>query len=207
MTPLPYESLSSFNRRVEQDMRSGVRTAIKEAGAASKKKKAAKKVKAAKEAAAGEDAPEDFVEEDPDKAPKFGAKANVKKPKPTPEESVDPFAKKDTSGRSGKTEFDVAPQRRGIIDVVQAPPTLARPARKNLLEKVLGPGGSASDGSIDAGGMPTFRMKGAEEAVGHSRLPIDPAMKMLLDAERERAVKMYRELKEKKEKEKEKVRV
>jgi hypothetical protein len=201
MTPLPYESLASFNRRVEQDMRSSVRTAIKDAGSAAKKKKEAKKVKAEKEAA-GDDEAEDFVEEDPDKAPKFGAKANVKKPKPTPEESVDPFAKKDTKGRTGKIEFDAAPQRRGLVDVVQAPPTLAKPARKNLLEKVLGSGGAASDGSVDAGGMPTFRMKGAEEAVGHSRLPIDPAMKMLLDAERERAVKMYRELKEKKEKEK-----
>ena len=43
-----------------------------------------------------------------------------------------------------------------------------------------------------------MRIAGMEEPVGRSRLPIDPVMKALLDRERERAVKTYRELKEKK---------
>ncbi|GAA5906014.1 hypothetical protein JCM6882_003536 [Rhodosporidiobolus microsporus] len=202
LAPLPYESLSSFNRRVEQEMRGSVRTAIKDAGAAAQKKRDRKgKEKAKKE---GED--EEGEEEEEEQQQGKG-----KKPKPTPEESFDPFASKrlqqqqreQQQNRSGKTEFDSAPLRRRIDDVVQAPPTLAPAARKGLLAKVLGPGGAASDGGVSSEGGPVggYRLKGAEEAVGSSRLPINPAMKALLDQERERAVRMYRELKEKKEKE------
>ncbi|GAA5860982.1 hypothetical protein JCM8547_007996 [Rhodosporidiobolus lusitaniae] len=199
LTPLPYESLSSFNRRVEQEMRSGVRSAIKDAGASAKKKKDRKgKQKQADDEEGAEE------EEEEKQAPKHGGKPPAKKPKPTPEESIDPYAPKrlqeQQRGRTGKTEFDTAPQRRRVDDVVEAPPVLAKPARKGLLDKVLGPGGAASAG-VTSEGMPVggFRMKGAEEPVGSSRLPINPAMKALLDAERERAVRMYRELKEKKE--------
>ncbi|GAA6013002.1 hypothetical protein JCM10207_008409 [Rhodosporidiobolus poonsookiae] len=210
LTPLPYESLSSFNRRVEQEMRSSVRSAIKDAGSTAQKKKD-RKGKAKK---TDDDDEED---EDEDAQPHKGGKPPSKKPKPTPEESLDPFApaklqrqqREDEAAatgagrnRTGKTEFDTASQRRRIDDVVQAPPTLAQPARKGLLAKVLGPGGAASAG-VSSEGTPAggFRLSSAEAPVGSSRLPVNAAMKAMLDAERERAVKMYRELKEKKEKE------
>ncbi|GAA5825802.1 hypothetical protein JCM11251_000375 [Rhodosporidiobolus azoricus] len=206
LTPLPYESLSSFNRRVEQELRGSVRSAIKDAGAAAQKKRDKKGKEKAKKN--GEDDEEGDEEEEEEK----GKPGKGKKPKPTPEESFDPFASKRLQqqqreaeqNRSGKTEFASAPLRRRVDDVVQAPPTLAPAARKGLLAKVLGPGGAASAGGVNSEGGPVggYRLKGAEEAVGSSRLPINPAMKALLDKERERAVKMYRELKEKKEQEK-----
>ncbi|BGP15871.1 hypothetical protein JCM10213_005643 [Rhodosporidiobolus nylandii] len=202
MTPLPYESLASFNRRVEQEMRSGVRSAIKDAGAAAKKKRE-RKEKAKK----GDD--EDDEEEEEQQHTGKG-KPPAKKAKPTPEEAIDPYAshklqkeqQEAARNRTGKVEFDSAPLRRRVDDVVQAPPTLAKPARKGLMAKVLGPGGAASSGVTSEGGSAGgSTMNGAEAPVGSSRLPVNPAMKALLDAERERAVKMYRELKEKKEKE------
>ncbi|GAA5970981.1 hypothetical protein JCM11641_004534 [Rhodosporidiobolus odoratus] len=205
LAPLPHESLSSFNRRVEQEMRSTVRSAIKDAGAAAQKKKDRKK-KAKK---ADEEDEEAELEEEQQGA-KTGAQ---KKPKPTPEESIDPFAparlqqQAAARNRSGKTEFDTAPLRRRVDDVVQAPPTLVPAARKGLLAKVMGPGGSASAGvSSEGTSTGAFRLKGAEEPLGRSRLPVDPAMKALMDAERQRAVKMYRELKEKKEQDKDRLR-
>lgn len=43
-----------------------------------------------------------------------------------------------------------------------------------------------------------MRIAGMEEPVGKNRLPVDPVMKALLDREREKAVSIYRELKEQK---------
>ncbi|GAA5907860.1 hypothetical protein JCM5296_005804 [Sporobolomyces johnsonii] len=209
LTPLPYESLATFNRRVEQEMRSDINAVIQKSKESTQKKKENRKGK--KKQGDDDDDNDDAggaaaaQEDDKNKVGRDGKK----KPKPTPEESLDPFAPKrlqqqqqqqqQQRGRTGKTEFDTASQVRRVDDVVQAPPTLAKPARKNLLEKVLGPGGAASDGSGAGAG---FRLAGAEERVGSSRLPVNPAMKALLDQERERAVRMYRELREKKDKEK-----
>ncbi|GAA5989716.1 hypothetical protein JCM10908_000605 [Rhodotorula pacifica] len=219
LTPLPHESLSSFNRRVEQAMRGSVRAAIKESSSTAQKKKErkGKAKKAEGEDGEGDDG-EDIAEEDarPVKRGRDGKPLLKKGTKATPEESVDPFAKRkkpsvsddadeDGSGaprnRSGKTEFATVSQRRRVDDVVQAPPTLADPARKGLMAKVLGPGGAAACGVPAAPSGGTFRLAGAEAPVGSSRLPINPAMKAMMDAERERAVRMYRELKEKREQE------
>lgn len=173
--------------------------------------------------------------------PKYGAdKKGVKRTKPTPEESIDPFAKRPKQskqqvdndeqeggggggssllpgaerhkrGRTGKIEFDQAPREaRGLTEVALAPPTLAKPARKGLLAKALS---SASDGTTapagarlaegaGGGGFAGLRLAGMEEPVGKHRLPVDPVMKALLDREREKAVRVYRELKEQKYKEK-----
>ncbi|CEQ40401.1 SPOSA6832_02045 [Sporobolomyces salmonicolor] len=202
LAPLPYESLATFNRRVEQEMRSDINAVIQKSKPSTQKKKENRKGKK-KQGEDGEDEDAGGAAAAADDTEKVG-KDGKKRPKPTPEESLDPFAPKRLQqppqrGRTGKTEFDTASQIRRIDDVVQAPPTLAKPARKNLLEKVLGPGGAASDGSGAGAG---FRLASAEEPVGSSRLPVNPAMKALLDQERERAVRMYRELREKKDKEK-----
>ena len=222
LTPLPHESLSSFNRRVEQAMRGSVRAAIKESSLTGQKKKE-RKVKAKKGEEGGEDADADEIAEEdarPVKRGRDGKPLLKKGTAATPEESVDPFAKRKKKpaasatasdddqdaprNRSGKTEFATVSQRRRVDDVVQAPPTLADPARKGLMAKVLGPGGAAACGVPSAaasGGSGSFRLAGAETPVGSSRLPINPAMKAMMDAERERAIKMYRELKEKREQE------
>ncbi|BGP39764.1 hypothetical protein JCM10450v2_003734 [Rhodotorula kratochvilovae] len=208
IAPLPYESLGSFNRRVEQELRGTVRSAIQAAGSTAQKRKD-RKGKAKK---TDDDGDEEEEDEANVKRGRDG-KPLLKRAKPTPEEAHDPFAKKakpsaaadddDEGGgrnRTGRTEFATADNRRRIDDVVKAPPTLADPARRGLMQKVLGPGGAAACGVTSEGaGVP--RLAGAEAPVGSSRLPINPAMKKLLDAERERAVKMYRELKEKREKE------
>ncbi|GAA5856026.1 hypothetical protein JCM9279_003380 [Rhodotorula babjevae] len=227
MQPLPYESLGSFNRRVEQEMRGTVRSAIQAAGSTAQKRKDRK----GKKKADGDDGDED--EEDVDEGPvKRGRDGQPlrKAPKATPDEARDPFAKKPRPAaagadsddanddgddarrnRTGRTEFETVSQRRRIGDVVQAPPTLADPARRGLMHKVLGPGGAAACGTTSEGpgvvrgasGKGKGKGKGGIEApVGSSRLPINPAMKALLDQERERAVRMYRELKEKREQDK-----
>ena len=225
MQPLPYESLGSFNRRVEQEMRGTVRSAIQQAGSTAQKRKDRKgKKKADGEGDDGDQGEgEDEVDEGPVKRGRDG-KPLRKAPKATPDEARDPFAKKpraadpsadsdDGDGddarrnRTGRTEFETVSQRRRIGDVVQAPPTLADPARRGLMHKVLGPGGAAACGTTSEGpgvvrlqgAGASAKGKGVDAPVGSSRLPINPAMKALLDQERERAVRMYRELKEKRE--------
>lgn len=205
-------------------MRDSVRAAIKESSLTGQKKKERKgKAKKAEEGGEGEGGDE-IAEEDarPVKRGRDGKPLLKKGTAATPEDSVDPFAKRKKNSaaapadvddedtprnRSGKTEFATVSQRRRVDDVVQAPPTLADPARKGLMAKVLGPGGAAACGvpsaaaAAGSGGSGTFRLAGAETPVGSSRLPINPAMKAMMDAERERAIKMYRELKEKREQE------
>lgn len=202
--PLPYESLSSFNHRVEQEMRHSVRSAIKDASHTVQKRKDRKGKAKQVDDEEDEDEEESGIAKDKD------GKPVAKKAKPTPEESLDPFAKpkaqreqqqlEQAKSRSGRTEFAAAELRRRVDDVVQAPPTLADPARKGLMQKVLGPGGAATCGTTSEG-PGTFKLAGPDAPVGSSRLPINPAMKAMLDAERERAVKMYRQLKEQREKE------
>ena len=201
-------------------MRSSIKSTIQASKNVNKKTKEVLKLKDAERKAAkgkteyAEDADEEWggigaEEEDPERPKKYGKE----KEKAKPEEARDPFAKQPKKksvaaleddekeaalprGRTGKTEFSTASQTRSINDIVLAPPTLAKPARKGLLAKALS---SASDGTDKKGILGgEMRIAGMEEPVGRSRLPIDPVMKALLDRERERAVKTYRELKEKK---------
>jgi hypothetical protein len=239
LKPLPYESLSTFNRRVEQEMRSTINSTIAASKNVNKKTKEVLKDKK-KLAKAGKGTVADDVDEEwggivePEESGGTGGEAGdekikygkEKKVKPTPEESRDPFAKqpkklktsttgsttaeddkeetveKVPRGRTGKTEFDSAPLSRGLTKPVLAPPTLAKPARKGLLAKALS---TASDGTAGSrlgaesgGGFAGLRLAGMEEPVGKNRLPVDPMMKALLDKEREKAVRIYRELKEQK---------
>ncbi|GAA6010751.1 hypothetical protein JCM11491_002929 [Sporobolomyces phaffii] len=238
LQPLPYESLSTFNRRVEQEMRPTINQTIQASKNVAKKTKEALKDKKLKsktgKTEVAEDADEEWNGIDDEEGgggsttTKYGKE---KKDKPTPEESRDPFAKQPKRpraapdaahanedgqdgderdgrlprGRTGKTEFDSAPLARGLKQVVLAPPNLAKPARKGLLAKALS---SASDGTTNTtagarlasasaeGGFAGLRLAGMEEPVGKNRLPVDPIMKALLDREREKAVRIYRELKE-----------
>ena len=164
MAPLPYESLSAFNRRVEITLRPEINTAIRHSKASSTKSKNAKKAKAA--------------DGEGDEMPKEGeaiTSGNQKKTKvATAEESVDPFAKKQKV-RTGPTEFEEASLRRNVNDVVQAPPTLKKARR---------------------GVAPTTR---AEQALPAHRQPVSEAIKLMMEAEREKAIKQYRGLKEQRE--------
>jgi hypothetical protein len=54
----------------------------------------------------------------------------------------------------------------------------------------------SAEGGGAEGGFAGLRLAGMEEPVGKNRLPVDPIMKALLDREREKAVRVYRELKE-----------
>ena len=75
--------------------------------------------------------------------------------------------------RPRKTEFETLPVRRGITDVVQAPP--ARLPSLKRLPKQTG---------------------GAFSATG--RTPLNAGQKRLMEEERERVIKRYREMKEEK---------
>ncbi len=97
---------------------------------------------------------------------------NQKKTKvATAEEAVDPHAKKQKV-RTGPTEFEEASQRRSVGDVVQAPPTL-----KKAMRRVA----------------PTTR---AEQALPVHRQPVSEAIRLMMEVEREKAIKQYRAMKE-----------
>ena len=108
---LPYESLASFNRRVEIALRPSIDSAIRGAKASSakgKREKVQAKKDRAEALAAAELAKKEAAEE---------AAGGVKKKAP-----VDPFVPpvKERPAR----EFESASQRKNITDVAMAPPTL-----------------------------------------------------------------------------------
>lgn len=88
----------------------------------------------------------------------------------TAAESVDPHAKKERV-RTGPTEFAEASQRRSVADVVQAPPTL-----KKAMRRVA----------------PATR---AEQALPVHRQPVSESIRAMMEVEREKAIKVYREMK------------
>ncbi|KAK4705478.1 hypothetical protein P7C70_g733, partial [Phenoliferia sp. Uapishka_3] len=73
-------------------------------------------------------------------------------------------------------EFEEASQRKMVGDVVMAPPTLKKPMRKG-----------------DAG-------PSAHDAMPAGRMPVSDNLKKIMEAEREKAVRMYRDMKEKRDK-------
>lgn len=104
------------------------------------------------------------------------ATANKGKGKATAETSVDPLVPP-VKVRNGRTEFAEASQVRSITDVAMAPPTLKKARR-----------GAAPNASTSAP-MPAGRM------------PVSDGLKKIMELEREKAVRMYREMKEKRDKE------
>ncbi|KAK4049076.1 hypothetical protein OIO90_005546 [Microbotryomycetes sp. JL221] len=189
LKPLPYESLSAFNRRVEQTLRPDITSAIRHSTQKHQKDKNNKKK-------TNGDADDDEIDSDEvDKEFKeTTTKRGKVKARPTPEQSVDPHARKSKDatstgnskqklyvppprrdGTARMTEFEEASLRRDVRDVVDAPPTsLPRPGRKGK------------------GALP---ISSAEDPVGHSRLPISGALKEQMEQERARAIAQYRALK------------
>lgn len=180
LTPLPYESLSTFNRRVEATLRPTIDTAIRASKASALKKKnkdrKGKKVGTGLDGDGGGDDDDDGEAHDESKTT---TKAGKTKPKPTPKESIDPYIPppRQPGGPARPTEFEEASQRRSVVDVVQAPPSLSLPRRgKNAV--------------------------GVNEPLPASRMPVSAAVKAMMEKERERAVAAYRQLKEQREQDK-----
>lgn len=176
LTPLPYESLAAFNRRVEIALRPSIDTAIR--GAKATKKAAALAAKnAAKEHKKASQIDPSVAA---DAAVASGSGSGSAKGKGTatisPNDSVDPLVPK-PKVRTGPTEFAPVSQRKDIKDIAMAPPSLKK-ARRGLEEN-----GSTS--------LP----------LPSSRLPISQAQKLEMEREREKAIRVYRELKEKRERE------
>lgn len=74
-------------------------------------------------------------------------------------------------------EFEVASQKKSITDVAMAPPTLAKARR-----------------GIDAG-------PSAHDTMPTGRMPVSDSLKKIMELEREKAVSMYRAMKDKRDKE------
>lgn len=193
---MPYESLSAFNRRVEQTLQPEIASAIRNSKA-SASKKAGKKTKAKADVASDDEGSDEF---DDNEQATMTTKHGKTRARPTPSESRDPFVSHkrqkqhpdDDSDKPGKQKLAVPPprrdgaprmtdfaeptQRRSVNDVVSAPPVLPKAGRK-------------------------LRVAGMEDAIGHGRLPIGQALKDALDKERQRAIEQYRALKERKREE------
>ncbi|KDE06594.1 hypothetical protein MVLG_03090 [Microbotryum lychnidis-dioicae p1A1 Lamole] len=190
LTAMPYESLRDFSHRVEMSMRSSIDTAIRGAKSTTQKKKERSKTKGKGRAIDDEEAEIQEMEEenqkrnreargeDPETATGGASTATpAKKAKKDTQEVFDPFAKRQAPARA--TEFKVASQIRRVGDVVDAPPTLKKGKR---------------------GQTNVTRMN---EPLPASRMPVSGALKALMEAEREKAIQGYQELKERREKEQE----
>ncbi|SCV71192.1 BQ2448_2780 [Microbotryum intermedium] len=187
LTAMPYESLRDFSHRVEMSMRSSIDMAIRGAKSTAQKKKDRSKTKGKGRAIDDE---EDEIQEMEEENQKRNQEAKgedgetatgaptanpSKKAKKDSQEVFDPFAKRQAPARA--TEFKVASQIRRVGDVVDAPPTLKKGKR---------------------GQTNVTRMN---EPLPASRMPVSGALKALMEAEREKAIQGYRELKERREKE------
>lgn len=107
------------------------------------------------------------------------ATANGKgKGKVSPNDSIDPLVPpvRKEKVRNGPTEFQEASQRRSITDVAMAPPTLKKARRGQEVQSMNAP-------------------------IAIGKMPVSNELKQIMEFEREKAVKMYRVLKEKREKE------
>lgn len=187
---IPGESLGDFNRRLEDHMRPVVTQAMKDANA----KKAEEERKLAMEKKARREAQKEA------KRRKDAGLPQAEKGETVDDETTsskkDSSSKKESSGKRarddepesedesknrkrGKTEFEKAPTRHSILDVMTAPPVLPR------LKKQV----KATPSSIFA-------------PIG--RNPFNAGQQRILEEERERVVARYRGLKEKQRYDKEK---
>ncbi|KIM20990.1 hypothetical protein M408DRAFT_81193 [Serendipita vermifera MAFF 305830] len=159
---LPGESLGSFNRRVEDNMRPQMRLAVQTGQANARRQNAVEK----EERAARKEA-------------KSTAETQKDTKGKTQEGSATPLAPPSGKDARGKTEFDsVSSQKpKRLNDIVAAPPDLQALLKKN---KVL------------------QKTKKGGEVFGKNDI-ISPEQKRMMEVEREKAIKRYRELKEKKQ--------
>jgi hypothetical protein len=177
---LPGERLGEYNRRIEDHLRPEVTGAIKAAAAikAAQEKEVWMEKKRRREEAKEDKRRKERGEVKPATTTVAGDPTEAKgKRKATIMDDTDDEEDQTTSTttpkRPRKTEFETLPLRRGITDVVQAPP--ARLPSLKRLPKQQG---------------------GAFSATG--RTPLNPGQKRLMEEERERVIKRYREMKEEK---------
>ncbi|KAJ9126775.1 hypothetical protein QFC24_001807 [Naganishia onofrii] len=191
---LPGEKLGDFNRRLEDHMRPVVTQAMKDANAKkadearklalekkerreaqqeAKRKKDASLAQAEKSDGEGEDEEEWAGVDSSSKKPEIAKKAS-KRTRDPEHEYEDPSNPR----KRGKTEFEKAPIRSGILDVMTAPPTLPRlkKSTKQTPSSIFAP---------------------------INRNPLNSGQQRLMEEERERVVARYRELKETKRLERE----
>ncbi|KAG8821598.1 hypothetical protein FRC17_009779, partial [Serendipita sp. 399] len=166
MQILPGESLGDFDRRVENSMRSKIRSAVQQGNAHSRRQYAKDKAERDKR---GEESKREESEKpvQPEGATSSSktAGSSTGKVHPTPKER--------------KTEFETVTSQlpKRLNDVVTAPPDLSALTKG----KTLNPGPRV-----------------AAEAFGKKDV-IPPEQRRMMEIEREKAVKRYRELKERRE--------
>ncbi|GHJ88289.1 hypothetical protein NliqN6_4691 [Naganishia liquefaciens] len=179
---IPGESLGDYNRRLEDHMRPAVTQAMRDANAkrAEEERKLASEKKARREAQKEAKRRKDAGLPKPDKEEAAVVAADEERGVGGREASGkrgrdEEASGSDTEGQTpkrGKTEFDKAPQRHSILDVMTAPPVLPKLKKQK----------KAAPSSIFA-------------PIG--RNPFNAGQQRILEEERERVVARYRELKEK----------
>ncbi|WVQ83468.1 hypothetical protein IAT38_005609 [Cryptococcus sp. DSM 104549] len=184
---LPQESLGEYNRRIESLLRPSVSKAIKDAAG----------VKAAEEAAARREKKERKKRARLEKLVKEGklpaSALDEKKRKRDDEDDEGSGAEgEDGDGSEGEEGGEVGPKRkkektfatapapRRLNDIVQAPPSLPHLKRASG-EKTTGKGVYGAVGK------------------GSGKVPLNAGQQRILEEERERVVKLYREMKATKE--------
>jgi len=170
---LPGERLGEYNRRLEDHLRPEVTGAIKAAAAvkAAQEKEVWMEKKRRREEAKEDKKRKERGEEKevvPTAAAKGKRKATIMDDTDDENEEDAQTNRTTAPKRPKKTEFETLPIRRGITDVVQAPP--ARLPSLKRLPKQTG---------------------GAFSATG--RTPLNAGQKRLMEEERERVIKRYRE--------------
>lgn len=188
---IPGESLGDFNRRLEEHMRPAVTQAMRDANAkrAEEERKLAMEKKARREAQkeakrrkdAGLPRDEEGQGGEEDEVVVAAAAAGDRAERTGKRGRGEDAASEDESQtrKRGKTEFEKAPVRHSILDVMTAPPVLPKLKKQK----------KAAPSSIFA-------------PIG--RHPFNAGQQRILEEERERVVARYRELKEKQRFDKEK---
>ncbi|OCF58178.1 hypothetical protein L486_04208 [Kwoniella mangroviensis CBS 10435] len=193
---LPNETLGEYNRRIENLLRSGVSKAIKDAASTKAlevaqanrdkkvRKRKAKLEKLIKDGKVPKEALEKYLKEVREKEEQRNDNSNNKgKRKRDNEEEKE--LDEDGQGKQARPakEFKEMEGPRRLNDIVQAPPQLPH-LRKSGEKKTS--------------------TKEAYSAIGKNsdKIPLNAGQKRILEEERERVVKMYREMKAKKEEEK-----
>ncbi|WWC99038.1 hypothetical protein V866_005932 [Kwoniella sp. B9012] len=192
---LPNETLGEYNRRIENLLRSGVSKAIKDAASTKAlevaqanrdkkvRKRKAKLEKLIKDGKVPKEALEKYLKEVREKEEQRNDNHSKGKRKRDNEE--DEELHEDGQGKQTRPakEFKEMEGPRRLNDIVQAPPQLPH-LRKSGEKKTS--------------------TKEAYSAIGKNsdKIPLNAGQKRILEEERERVVRMYREMKAKKEEDK-----
>ncbi|KAL1718604.1 hypothetical protein EV715DRAFT_200562 [Schizophyllum commune] len=181
MSIKPGESLTHFNKRVEDSMRGLVRSAVQTSNAVARNalkkeaevKKAAKQEKKAKAKAA--ESSKDKADESDDDTRGLKSTKSITADKQSTKPSIDKHADRPKEFQQASTS---APRR--LNDIAQAPPDL----------KKLPRGAKKA-----AGAMLTFVSTGSGATMGHTPKSdgvVSMAQKVMMEQEREKAIERYR---------------